>query len=69
MYTVKELYDACKRQVENGNGDKKIILACDTEGNRVRRLDFLFTDETWEFASPEDVHLSEEEFKNCILLG
>ena len=29
--TVKELYDLCKKEIENGNGDRNIVLCVKLE--------------------------------------
>ena len=33
VLTVKDLYNECKTQIERGNGDKKIMISKDDEGN------------------------------------
>jgi len=43
IITVKELAKACAAQVKAGNGDKKILLSDDDEGNGYHQLFFLFT--------------------------
>lgn len=41
--TVKELLEACKRQIKSGNGNRKILISADEEGNYFHELFFLFT--------------------------
>ena len=41
--TVKDLYNACRREITNGNGDKHILLSGDDEGNSYHELFFLFS--------------------------
>lgn len=36
MVTVNELLQLCQEQIASGNGEKKIILPCDAEGNDFR---------------------------------
>ena len=33
VLTVKDLYNQCKEQIAKGNGDKKIMISQDDEGN------------------------------------
>ena len=35
--TVKELYDLCKKEIENGNGDRNIVLC--VNGNEFHPLE------------------------------
>lgn len=41
--TVKVLYELAKKEMLKGNGDKKIVLADDTEGNGYHGMFFGFT--------------------------
>ena len=41
--TVKQLYEMAKQEVLKGNGNKKIIVADDTEGNGYHGMFFGFT--------------------------
>ena len=41
---VKDLYEACKKQVDKGNGDKYIVVANDNEGNGYHGMFFQFTE-------------------------
>lgn len=42
--TVNELLELCKQEVENGNGDRKILLSNDDEGNGYHALYYDFTE-------------------------
>lgn len=42
--TVAQLLDACAKQIEKGNGNKKILISDDDEGNGFHELFFSFTD-------------------------
>lgn len=46
IITVTELMELCKRQIANGNGDKKIMISCDEEGNGYHGLYYDFTPAT-----------------------
>lgn len=41
--TVKELYEFCKAEIANGNGDKFIVISDDNEGNGYHGLFYGFT--------------------------
>ena len=41
--TVNELLELCQQEVENGNGDRKILLSNDDEGNGYHALYYDFT--------------------------
>lgn len=41
--TVKDLEQACAKQIKNGNGDKVIMISSDDEGNSYHYLWYLFT--------------------------
>lgn len=45
IYTVKDLLDACSEQVSKGNGNKKVYISRDDEGNGYHALFFGFTDD------------------------
>lgn len=40
--TVGQLYLACAKQIEDGNGDKKIMISTDDEGNGYHGLFYSF---------------------------
>ena len=41
--TIKDLYKECKKQIDNGNGDKVIMISNDDEGNGYHYLWYSFT--------------------------
>lgn len=43
VITVKELYDVCRKELINGNGNKKILISQDDEGNGYHELFYGFT--------------------------
>lgn len=63
--TVKELYLLCKKEVEKGNGNKKIILSQDDEGNGGYEMFYGFGDVSCLLYPP----ISESEMKDYVLLG
>jgi hypothetical protein len=69
MFTVEELLKACQEQVDNGNGGKRVLLSRDDEGNGYHSLNYLFSEELWDYTDPYEMRMSEEEFNNCIILG
>ena len=42
--TVKDLFELCKEQIDKGNGDKRILLSDDDEGNGFHTLFYGFDD-------------------------
>lgn len=66
--SVKELLELCKKEVKLGNGDKKILISADDEGNSYHELFYGFTDDTKEFK--ELIYcLSDDDLENYIILG
>lgn len=69
MITVKELLKACKEQVAKGNGDKRILLSNDDEGNGYHFCFDLFCEDAFELTDPEEMMMPAEELAECIILG
>ena len=69
MYTIKELLEACQEQIDAGNGDKKILISRDDEGNGYHALNYLFSEDVWDYTDPYEMRMTEEEFENSIILG
>lgn len=69
MYTIKDLLKACQEQVAEGNGDKVILVSRDDEGNGYHRLNYLFSEDVWDYTDPDEARMTEEEFNNSIILG
>lgn len=69
--TVNMLMKACAEQVKKGNGDKKIYLSDDDEGNGYHEMYFLFTDELNEIKECNELTLfvEEDELKDIVILG
>lgn len=68
--TINELAKALQKQIQAGNGDKKILLSSDDEGNEYHEMFFMIT-------SVESVGLKEyqipvsidEAVENYVILG
>lgn len=69
MFTVKELLEACQEQVTKGNGDKGILLSNDDEGNGYHSCFYLFSENVFDFTSPEEIQMPAEDLAECIILG
>lgn len=68
MITVNQLFELCKEQKANGNGDKKIFISMDDEGNGFHELFYGFTE------NEEDIKAYHrmgciDEVDDVILLG
>lgn len=63
--TVKELLEACKKQVAKGNGDKIILLSNDDEGNGYHYCFYDFTEDV----AGNDLWGTIEDPDNKIILG
>lgn len=70
--TVNQLLEFCQKQVKAWNGDKKILISRDDEGNGYHNLYYQFTDdydeikETQEFCDIGDIR---DDLENYVLLG
>lgn len=65
MMTVRELAIACQKEIEKGNGEKKVLLSDDTEGNGFHGLYYSFFDKVDELDIDKDIYNS----KDFIVLG
>lgn len=69
--TVKELYQECRKEINNGNGDKVIMISNDDEGNGYHYLWYSFTNEVGEIMEYQpmevDKRIAKEE--DTIILG
>ena len=67
--TVQQLFEACKNQIKQGNGNKHILISGDEEGNYFHPMYFEFTPTKGTdiaYALP----FSPEEFdENYVILG
>lgn len=66
--TVNELFELCKQEVENGNGDRKILLSNDDEGNGYHALYYDFTPAEEIFVD-EDGEYDEDDLPYCMKDG
>ena len=70
--TINDLAKYCTKQIESGNGDKKILISNDDEGNGFHEL-------FYEFSNPQDIFngqypphspISKEKmFEEYVILG
>lgn len=67
--TVKELYNACKKQIEKGNGDKIILITSDDEGNTYHTLFQLFTDDKEDIKFVSELFQDSNNPDDAVLLG
>lgn len=68
--TVKELLKLCMDEVQNGNGDKNIVVGDDTEGNGYHGLFFGFSDIDDEFLENDVIYESNtKSADDTIILG
>lgn len=72
--TINDLTKYCVKQIQNGNGDKKILISNDDEGNGYHELFFEFSNVKdifeGEYPPSKPYHLSKEQIENeYIILG
>lgn len=69
--TVKELYQECRKEINNGNGDKVIMISNDDEGNGYHYLWYSFTNEVGEIMEYQPMEVDERIAKeeDTIILG
>ena len=65
---VKELYKMCEEQINKGNGDKKVLISADDEGNGFHHLFYSFMENVKEYQD-EIYCVREEELDDYIILG
>lgn len=41
--TINKLFEECKKQIQNGNGQKHILISSDDEGNGFHELFYAFS--------------------------
>lgn len=68
--TIKELAKALQKQIQAGNGDKKILLSSDDEGNQYHEMFFTVTDvaslDLEQYQVPVSIYDAEA---NYVILG
>ena len=70
MLTVRELLEECEKQIANGNGNKKIYISKDDEGNSFHPLHYGFEELTEENEDEFDTWNGEElDHNEHIILG
>ena len=71
ILSVRDLTKLCMEEVRNGNGDKKILLSQDDEGNGFHALFYHFTplDESFLRCIHSSLDVTEENMDDYIILG
>lgn len=67
--TVSQSKAECEKQISAGNGDKKILISCDDEGNGYHGLFYSFMSDKEMIESYEDTFHDNVDPKDVILLG
>ena len=68
--TINELYEELKKQRALGNGEKKILIATDDEGNGFRPMYYLISETKGNVDYSTLYGISKEEAEeNCVILG
>lgn len=68
--TVNELLEECVKQVKKGNGNKRIIISSDDEGNEFHTLFYGFTDNEADLSCLLEIeHDGTHTIENCVALG
>ena len=66
--TVNELFELCTKEIENGNGNKNIVISDDNEGNGFHGLFYGFTEVTEDLS--QDIYDSKTtRMGDTIILG
>lgn len=71
IQTVLDLYLACMRLINEGKGDKKILISDDDEGNGFHSLYFGFTDDIKEIKKIKKIcyFADDNNPEDVVLLG
>lgn len=69
-FTIEQLYNECKKHVQNGHGNRPILISGDDEGNSFHELFFGFSDFDYDDIS-YGVHIPKEQYEKekYIVLG
>ena len=66
--TISKLAKLCQQQIKKGNGDKKIVISDDNEGNGYHGLFYGFSTSLEDYKN--DIYDSaEENIDNLVILG
>ena len=66
--TINKLAKLCQQQIQKGNGNKKIVISDDNEGNGYHGLFYGFTNGLEDYE--DDIYDScETNIKNLVILG
>lgn len=68
--TVKDLFNACKKEMAKGNADRKIVVSDDNEGNGFHGLFYSFTEIAENEKELFPIYDSQEtDIKKILVLG
>lgn len=66
--TINKLAELCQKQIQKGNGNKKIVISDDNEGNGYHGLFYGFTTSLEDYKN--DIYdSSETNIKKLVILG
>lgn len=70
IITVNQLLEECEKQKSKGNGNKKVYISADDEGNSYHALLFGFTDDSKSLKIIQDSSYGlDDDIKNVVVLG
>lgn len=69
ILTVNQLLEECEKQKSKGNGNKKVYISRDDEGNDFHALFYGFTDDKKTIKEINDYCGSIDDIDNSIILG
>lgn len=67
--TVNQLLNACKKEVENGNGEKIVMISSDDEGNAYHTLWYSFLSETSDVRKLQNLFHDKQRAEDVVILG
>ena len=68
--TINELYDICGTQKKKGNGNKKILISSDDEGNEYHELFYGFLEDLKDIDNYQlPFGVNEDNKKDYLILG
>lgn len=70
ILTVNQLLEECEKQKSKGNGNKKVYISSDDEGNSYHALYYSFTDDKKSLKEIQDYACGlDEDIQNIVVLG
>lgn len=67
--SVNQLAEIIQEQIKKGNGDKKILISGDDEGNSYHGLFYAFIDDAPTIEALSDLFQDEVDINKVVLLG